>query len=84
MPSLCLSSNRLEIKSLFESLVPCFDTESQPDEDVVLKMKMIEVIRAILKTDWSWLKIIFYPLMLFGAIVILFISRKLRNFAAWK
>ena len=43
-------SNRLDVKSLFESLVPYFDAESQPDEDI-LKMKMIEGMRAILKTD---------------------------------
>ena len=43
-------SNRLDVRSLFESLVPYFDAGVQPDEDI-LKMKMAEGMRAILKTD---------------------------------
>ena len=43
-------SNRLDLRSLFESLVPYFDAGVQPDEDI-LKMKMNEGMRAILKTD---------------------------------
>ena len=43
-------SNRLDVKSLFESLIPYFDAGVQPEEDI-LKIKMTEGMRAILKTD---------------------------------
>lgn len=43
-------SNRIDVRSLFESLLPYFDTGSVPDSDI-LKMKMAEGMFAILKTD---------------------------------
>ena len=43
-------SNRLDVRSLFESLIPYFDAGTEPDDDV-LKMKMAEGMAAILKTD---------------------------------
>lgn len=43
-------SNRVDVRSLFESLLPYFDTGSVPDSDI-LKMKMAEGMFAILKTD---------------------------------
>lgn len=43
-------TNRLDVRSLFESLVPYFDAGVSPDEDI-LKMKMAEGMFAILKTD---------------------------------
>lgn len=43
-------SDRLDVRSLFESLMPYFDTGSVPDDDI-LKMKMTEGMFAILKTD---------------------------------
>ena len=42
--------NRLDVRSLFESLIPYFDTGVDLDEDI-LKMKMTEGMLAILKTD---------------------------------
>ena len=45
-----IPSNRLDVRSLFESMLPYFDAGVQPDEDI-LKMKMTEGMRAILKTD---------------------------------
>lgn len=42
--------NRLDVRSLFESLIPYFDAGSAPDDDI-LKMKMAEGMNAILKTD---------------------------------
>lgn len=42
--------DRLDVRSLFESLVPYFDAGVQPDEDI-LKIKMTEGMLAILKTD---------------------------------
>ncbi len=45
-----IPTNRLDVRSLFESLVPYFDAGVQPDDDI-LKMKMNEGMRAILKTD---------------------------------
>lgn len=42
--------NRLDIRSLFESLIPYFDAESKPSDEV-LRLKMIEGIYAILHTD---------------------------------
>ncbi len=43
-------SNRLDVRSLFESLIPYFDAGTEPDADI-LKMKMAEGMAAILKTD---------------------------------
>ena len=43
-------SNRLDVRNLFESLIPYFDAGTEPDDDV-LKMKMAEGMAAILKTD---------------------------------
>lgn len=43
-------SNRLDVRSLFESLMPYFDAGASPDDDI-LKMKMAEGMSAILKTD---------------------------------
>lgn len=45
-----LPSNRPDIRSLFESIVPYFDAEERP-ADEVLKLKMIEGIYIILNTD---------------------------------
>lgn len=42
--------NRLDVRSLFESLLPYFDAVSVPDDEI-LKMKMAEGMYAILKTD---------------------------------
>lgn len=43
-------SNRLDVRSLFESLLPYFEAGISPDDDV-LKLKMSEGMLAILKTD---------------------------------
>ncbi|MDE7119731.1 MAG: AraC family transcriptional regulator, partial [Muribaculaceae bacterium] len=43
-------ANRLDVRSLFESLMPYFDAGVSPDEDI-LRMKMAEGMFAILKTD---------------------------------
>lgn len=43
-------SDRLDIRSLFESLVPYFDAKATPDDDI-LKSRMAEGMYAILKTD---------------------------------
>lgn len=43
-------SNRLDVRSLFESLLPYFDAGTTPDDEI-LKMKMAEGMFAILKTD---------------------------------
>ena len=49
--SLCLlESNRPDIKSLFESIIPYFDSETQPSEEL-LRLKMIEGIYVLLNTD---------------------------------
>ena len=45
-------ANRIDVRSLFESLVPYFDAGIQPDEDILM-LKMQEGMRAILKTDES-------------------------------
>ena len=45
-----LPPHRPDVRSLFESLLPYFDTEVTPD-DIILKMKMAEGMFAILKTD---------------------------------
>ena len=45
-------SNRLDVRSLFESMLPYFDATSKPN-DYVLKLKMMEGMYAILKTDES-------------------------------
>lgn len=42
--------NRLDIRSLFESLIPYFDAGESPDSEI-LKMKMAEGMFSILKTD---------------------------------
>lgn len=43
-------SDRLDVRSLFESLLPYFDVASAPDDEI-LRMKMAEGMLAILKTD---------------------------------
>ena len=43
-------SNRIDIRSLFESVIPYFDAEMAP-ADEILKLKMTEGIYAILNTD---------------------------------
>ncbi|MDE6338473.1 MAG: AraC family transcriptional regulator [Muribaculaceae bacterium] len=45
-----LPSNRPDVRSLFESLIPYFEAGVQPDENI-LKMKMTEGMWIILKTD---------------------------------
>ncbi len=47
-----LSSNRPDIRSLFESVIPYFDAGEKPSEDV-LKLKMIEGVYVLLNTDIS-------------------------------
>ncbi len=42
--------NRLDVRSLFESLIPYFDAGESPDSEI-LKMKMAEGMFSILKTD---------------------------------
>lgn len=44
--------NRVDVRSLFESVIPYFDAGVQPSEEV-LKLKMIEGVYAILNTDES-------------------------------
>ncbi len=49
--SLCvLPSNRPDLRSLFESVIPYFDAGIQPSEEV-LRLKMTEGVYAILHTD---------------------------------
>lgn len=43
-------TNRLDIRSLFESLIPYFDAGERPSEDV-LKLKMVEGVYVLLNTD---------------------------------
>ena len=43
-------SNRPDVRSLFESLIPWFDAGETPGEDI-LRLKMAEGMYAILKTD---------------------------------
>ena len=51
--SICvLPSNRPDIRSLFESVIPYFDAEKKPS-DAVLKLKMTEGVYALLNTDVS-------------------------------
>ena len=45
-----LPSNRLDVRSLFESVIPYFDAATKPSEEI-LKMKMTEGVYAILNTD---------------------------------
>lgn len=45
-----LPKDRPDIRSLFESVIPYFDAETKPSEEV-LKLKMTEGIYAILNTD---------------------------------
>lgn len=45
-------ADRLDIRSLFESVIPYFDAEVKPSEEI-LKLKMIEGVYAILNTDES-------------------------------
>lgn len=47
-----LSSNRPDIRSLFESVIPYFDAGEKPSKDV-LKLKMIEGVYVLLNTDIS-------------------------------
>lgn len=44
--------NRVDIRSLFESVIPYFETEVRPSEEI-LKLKMTEGVYAILNTDES-------------------------------
>ncbi len=44
--------NRVDIRSLFESVIPYFETEVRPSEEI-LKLKMTEGVYAILNTDKS-------------------------------
>lgn len=44
--------NRVDIQSLFQSVLPYFETETKPSEEI-LKLKMIEGVYAILNTDES-------------------------------
>ena len=45
-----LSSNRDDIRILFESLIQYFDAETKPSDEI-LRLKMVEGLYAILKTD---------------------------------
>lgn len=45
-----MPQNRLDIRSLFESVIPYFDAETKPSDEV-LKLKMTEGVYAILNTD---------------------------------
>lgn len=45
-------SDRLDVRSLFESVIPYFDSATKPSENI-LKQKMIEGVYAILNTDFS-------------------------------
>lgn len=45
-----LPKNRPDIRSLFESVIPYFDTGEKPSEEV-LKLKMIEGVYVLLNTD---------------------------------
>ncbi|MDE6341827.1 MAG: AraC family transcriptional regulator [Muribaculaceae bacterium] len=45
-----LPSDRPDIKSLFESIIPYFDTDTKPS-DAVLKLKMTEGLYVLLNTD---------------------------------
>lgn len=45
-----LPSNRPDIRSLFESVIPYFDAGEKPSDDV-LKLKMIEGVYVLLNTD---------------------------------
>lgn len=45
-----LPSNRPDIRSLFESVMPYFDADEKPSEEV-LKLKMIEGVYVLLNTD---------------------------------
>lgn len=47
-----MPSDRTDIRSLFESVIPFFDKQETPSADL-LKLKMIEGIYAILHTDYS-------------------------------
>lgn len=47
-----LPADRIDIRSLFESVIPYFDAEVKPSEEI-LKLKMIEGVYAILNTDES-------------------------------
>lgn len=45
-------ADRHDVRSLFESVIPYFDAEEKPSEEI-LKLKMIEGVYAILNTDES-------------------------------
>lgn len=47
-----LPSNRPDIRSLFESIIPYFNADEKPSDDV-LKLKMIEGVYVLLNTDIS-------------------------------
>lgn len=47
-----MPSDRPDIRSLFESVIPYFDTATKPSEEI-LRMKMTEGIYAILNTDFN-------------------------------
>lgn len=47
-----LPADRIDIRSLFESVIPYLDAEVKPSEEI-LKLKMIEGVYAILNTDES-------------------------------
>ena len=45
-----LPSNRPDIRSLFESVIPYFEAQEKPSEEI-LKLKMIEGVYVLLNTD---------------------------------
>jgi len=45
-----LPSNRADIRSLFESVIPYFEAQEKPSEEI-LKLKMIEGVYVLLNTD---------------------------------
>ena len=47
-----LPSDRPDIRSLFESVIPYFDAEIKPSDEI-LKLKMVEGVYALLNTDKS-------------------------------
>lgn len=47
-----LPPHRADVKTLFESILPCFETDANPSEEW-LKHKMTEGIQAVLHTDFN-------------------------------
>lgn len=45
-----IPSQRIDVKSLFESVIPYFDAGMKPSDDI-MKLKMVEGVYAILNTD---------------------------------